>query len=78
MNEDAMDEFRNYIVLCGRSHISIHDIHKFTIEEAEVVRSNIEKKLKSKLENLPKTEEEEIAVTEWKLATLEIKELVEN
>jgi hypothetical protein len=75
MSDDAMDEFRNYVVLCGKSHISINDIHRFTIEEAEMVRSNLEKKLKAKLESLPESEEKEIAVIEWKLATLEVKEI---
>jgi len=72
-----MDEFRIFVVLCGKSHISINDMHRFTIDEAEALKDSLEKKLKDKLSSSFITDEEK-AVIEWKLATLEIKELVEN
>ena len=75
---DPMDEFRKYIVVCGKAHVSVNDMYRYTKEEADVIRTNMENKLMDKLETLEKGDNESRKTIEWKLATLEVKEIVIN
>jgi hypothetical protein len=74
----AVDEFREYVVVCGKSHVSVNSMHKFTLEEAESVRSNMENKLRDKLDSIPEGDIKSRQHLEWRLATLEIKKVVFN
>lgn len=73
-----MDEFRLYVVICGKSHISVNDMHKFTLEEAEQVRKNYEAKLLQRLEETDEKDFKAVEQIEWRLATLRIEEIVLN
>jgi ferritin len=75
---DPMDEFRHYIVICGKSHISINEMYKFTLQEAETVRSNMENQIREKLEATPEKDFKTVQYLEWRLATLRIEEIVLN
>jgi hypothetical protein len=75
---DSMEEFRIYVVLCGKSHISVNDVHKFTLEEATQVRNNMEAKILEKIEATDERDLKSIGMLEWRLATLRIEEIVLN
>jgi thiamine kinase-like enzyme len=75
---------RKYVVVCGHGHVSVSETHKFTAEEAEAVRKNMEDKLNLKLEQLGDEEldTKEVRVErerlEWKISTLRVEKLVLN
>jgi len=75
---DSMDEFRNYLVICGRTYILVNDMHVFTLQEAETVRKNYEAKLLEKLEQTDEKDIKAVQQIEWRLATLRIEERVLN
>jgi hypothetical protein len=78
MSVDPMEDFRKYVVMCGKSHISFNDVHVFTLEEAEAVRANMEAKLRDKLENTSERDFKSREQIEWRLATLRIEERTLN
>jgi len=76
--DDPTDEFRTYVVMCGKAHISVNDMYRFTYEEANVVKKNLESRLKEKLSGLDEDDKKTRDEVEWKLSTLRVKELVLN
>jgi len=74
---DSFDEYREWIVICGNSHVNYNNLYKFTFEEAEVVRKNMENKLLSKLDNMSEDDIKRSEI-EWKLETLRTEKLVYN
>lgn len=77
MSESSVDAIREYIVICGRAHIVVNNMHKFTIAEAQTLKSNMEKSLKDKMNVLgdaPRAKKQ----LEWKLATLRVEKVILN